>query len=470
MKYSFGAVFFIIALNNKGKLELKIWSLMDMKYLNFKHTLYLLVFAFLSTPSSKANSTEPEYKNESSEGVNSINVLEYWAGTKLNNGDAESDDMFGSSVKVYGDKALIAAVQEDAVGINSGAVYSFELENNQWVEKQQLLPSDFSGGFGFGHSIALDDFWAVVTLPYADDKFVNTGAAFVYKYQDSTWIETQILTADNAGEDDYFGIASAISDEWIMVSAWGGEYGVDTGIYNVGEVYVFQFDGKVWQQTQKLMASDFAQGDVFGEAVAIDGDRALIGSRSLEDNRIGSAYVFELHDGIWTEVQKLSTLNGSGNQYFGRSLDISGNQLLVGAYEDSSGGFDVGSVYAFEFDGQHWNETQRIQASDGNDYDRFGNSISISQGRVLIGAFNDQEKEHYGSAYVFEYDGNDWLESRKIFAIDGVGSNSFGSSVSLSGDVGFVGALFDNSEGNNSGAAFVYMSDLIFKNGVETIQ
>ena len=198
----------------------------------------------------------------------------------------------------------------------------------------------------------------------------------------------------------------------------------------------------------KLTASDGAAGDLFGHAVSLSGDTAVIGA-PIDDASKGSAYVFVRNGTTWSEQAKLTASDGLAGDYFGISVSLSGDTVVVGAYEDDAG---KGSAYVFTRNGTTWSEQAKLTASDGAAGDGFG-FVSLTGDAVVIGApFDDAFK---GSAYVFTRNGTTWSEQAKLTASDGAGNDTFGFRVSLIGDTVVIGApsLF----GIGTGSAYLFV-------------
>jgi len=162
--------------------------------------------------------------------------------------------------------------------------------------------------------------------------------------------------------------------------------------------------GETWTEQAKLLASDGAFGDRFGWSVSIDGDYAIIGSPFNEENGrlAGSAYIFTRSSDIWTEQIKLLPADAEEYDEFGQSVSINRNNALVGVYLDDDNGFASGSAYLFTRSGTSWIENTKFIPSDGIDGDWFGFSVSIASNSILIGApGNDYNGGDSGSAYIF---------------------------------------------------------------------
>ncbi|MCH7639915.1 MAG: T9SS type A sorting domain-containing protein [Bacteroidetes bacterium] len=267
------------------------------------------------------------------------------------------------------------------------------------------------------------------------------------------------VTASDGASGDVFGWSVSLSGDHALVAAAGDdELGTASGS---AYVYERQGDGS-WLEVAKLTASDGASGEVFGWSVSLSGERALVGA-SGDDGvgfSVGSAYVFERQgDGSWLEVAKLRASDGDEADEFGISVSLSGDRALVGADRDDDLGSNSGSAYVYERQGDgSWLEVFKLTASDGAADDHFGRSVSLSDDKALVGAYWDDDLGDFsGSAYVFERQGDGTrLEVAKLTASDGAEDDVFGFSVSLSGDRALVGAAGDDDLGAASGSAYVF--------------
>ncbi|NOQ74252.1 MAG: T9SS type A sorting domain-containing protein [Crocinitomix sp.] len=169
----------------------------------------------------------------------------------------------------------------------------------------------------------------------------------------------------------------------------------------------------------------------------------------------------------WDEVIKLTASDASENDWFGNSVSISGQQAIVGAKLNDDDGAESGAVYIFQLEGDTWVEVQKLTAMDAAEYDNFGTSVAISGERAIVGAnLNDDDGSNSGAAYIFELVGDTWVEIEKLTASDAAESDEFGSSVSISGDRVIIGAYFNDDEGLSSGSAYIF--EVIGDSWVET--
>ncbi len=317
----------------------------------------------------------------------------------------------------------------------------------------------------FGYSVDIDGDRAVVGAYINDPNgMVNAGAVYIFE-RDGTgnWNQTTKLLASDGAAYDNFGHAVALSGDRIVV---GATHRDSNAVTNAGATYIFERDGAVnWNQTTKLLASDGAAYDYFGSSVTLSGDRVVVGATHKDPNA-GATYIFEQDGaGNWNQTTKLLASDGVASDRFGYSVALSGDQIVVGAaYSDPNAVTDAGAAYIFERDGAgNWNQTTKLLASDGAASDHFGYSVALSGDRIVVGAaFSDIDGvANAGATYIFERDGTgNWNQTTKLLASDGAAYDYFGYSVALSGDRIVVGAAYsDPNLTSNAGAAYIFERD-----------
>ncbi len=215
-------------------------------------------------------------------------------------------------------------------------------------------------------------------------------------------------------------------------------------------------------ETVKLLAGDAQANDQFGGAVATDGTTLVIGAEQDDDrgDGAGAAYVYEQVGGAWTQAAKLRASDGDSGDNFGHAVAVSGDTILVGAYQDEEKGATAGAVYVFRRVGGFWSETQKLLASDGGPGDRFGSAVSLDGGLAVVGASTDDGvAPDSGSAYVFEYLAGTWVQQVRLDADDGQNSDQAGAAVLVRGETALVGSLFADGVAANSGAVYVHQRE-----------
>ncbi|MEM6822558.1 MAG: FG-GAP repeat protein [Verrucomicrobiota bacterium] len=375
---------------------------------------------------------------------------------KLTTGTGTSNDLFGYSVSLDGDTALVGAYGEDDNGSTSGSAYVLARNGNSWVHEAKLLPGDGAPDDWFGFSVSLSGQRALVSAHGNDDAGDDSGSAYLFERVNGIWIEQCKLVTSDGQSRDYFGRSVSLDDDTALI----GAYGDDDNGSGSGSAYVFTNVQGSWNREAKLIASDGSHNDEFGRAVSFNGVSALIGARRDNDNGndSGSAYVFINDKGIWSEEAKLTANDGARGDEFGISVSIDGDTALVGAHLDDENASASGSAYIFIRSGNLWTQEAKLTASDGGFQNFFGNSVSINKGGIaIVGADKDNEiGSNSGSAYLFVHNGNAWEQEIKFTAPDGRSGDRFGVSVSLGTDTAFIGSYRDDDAGYNSGSVYVY--------------
>ena len=373
---------------------------------------------------------------------------------KLVPADGAPRDQFGGtqSVAVSGDTAVIGAFGDDDNGAGSGSAYVFRFDGTTWVEEAKLLASDGAPKDQFGGAVGVFGDTIVVSASGDDHNGGASGSAYVFRFDGTTWIEEAKLVASDGDAFDQFAGPVAVSGDTIVVGASRDD---DNGAQS-GSAYVFRFNGVTWVEEAKLLASDGAASDSFGVSVAVSGGTSVIGAigDDVNGHRSGSAYVFRFDGTTWVEEAKLVPSDGFPLEGFGTGVAVFGDVAVIAAPSDDG----IGSAYVFRFDGTSWVEEAKLLPSDGSFFDFFGfHAVAIFGGTIVIGSsLDDDNGRDSGSAYVFRFNGTSWVEEAKLLASDGADFDIFGESVALSGDAAVIGASFDDDNGAYSGAAYVF--------------
>ena len=276
-------------------------------------------------------------------------IADVWSETaKLTASDGVAGATFGWSVSISEQIALVSA-RSALSGLSSAYVFEKNESTGNWDETAILTGSDRLSGDLFGFSVSVSGNIAIVGAYRSRPG----GAAYVFEKDESTgsWNETARLTASNAAAGDSFGYSVSISDGTAIVGAYrhDGNNGDDSG-----SAYIFEKNdlSGIWSETAILEASDGAANDIFGFSVSVSENMAIVGAKFDDDNgeNSGSAYVFMKDEstGDWSETAKLSASDGESSDEFGYSVSVSGDAAIVSAFQDDDNGFHSGSVYAFE--------------------------------------------------------------------------------------------------------------------------
>jgi hypothetical protein len=264
---------------------------------------------------------------------------------KLTAGDAAAGDQFGNSVAISGDRVIVGAIGDDDVAGGSGAAYIFTFDGVSWNEAAKLKAGDAALGDNFGVSVSIDGDAVVVGAERDDDAGSSSGSAYVFRFDGTSWNPEAKLTAGDAAAGDQFGFSVSIAAGRVVAGAHQDD---DAGS-NSGAAYIFKHNGTSWSQEAKLIASDADEGDDFGISVAIDNDSVVVGARSDEvaGTNSGSAYLFTFDGTSWSQLAKLTASDAAEGDQFGRFVFIAGGRILVGSFLDDDAGTSSGSAYAF---------------------------------------------------------------------------------------------------------------------------
>ncbi|OUT70502.1 MAG: hypothetical protein CBB79_09255 [Synechococcus sp. TMED19] len=384
---------------------------------------------------------------------------------KLAAGDAAAGDEFGYSVAIDGNTVVVGAYGDDDAGSGSGSAYVFRTTDGgaTYDEVAKLTASDAAAIDLFGRSVPIAGGTIVVGAHYEKGGF---GAVYVFRTTDggATYVEVAKLTAADYAHRDNFGSSVAIDGGVIVIGASHYEKG------GSGAVYVFRTTngGATYGQVAKLTASDAATYDFFGWSVAIDGATVVVGAYNDGNTGVsyggsGSAYVFLTTNGgaTYDQVAKLTAADAAANDYFGGSVAIDGATIVVGAIGAGTGG----AVYIFRTTdgGVTYGQVAKLTADDAATDDYFGGSVAIDGDTIVVGADGDDDGgSSSGAVHVFRTTdgGATYDQVAKLTADDVSSYDYFGHSVAIAGGTVVVGAYRDDDTGGDSGSAYVFSSNV----------
>ena len=382
----------------------------------------------------------------------------------LQGADAESGWAFGKSVAIGGDTAAVGAYNMVVDDVRTGGAYIFGRQGDSWVEEHKIEPEDGHEDDELGWSVAAEGDVALAgTRGALIGNQVNQGAVYAFVRIDGVWQQTQKLLASDGDEQDDFGVAMVLDGDTLVV----GAQRKDVAGQEQGSAYVFVLEGGLWIEQAKLFDPDGQVSDGFGRTVALDGDTALIGAPVANVNgetNLGAAYVFERVGTTWTLQQRLLASDSAFNDQFGSSVALDGNIALIGATEKSINGMEFhGAAYFFERQNGIWTEAQRVLPSNGQEDGEFGASAALVGDLALIGGY--EQPQQVGIAYEFRYDGSTWLETQQIIAPLGPGTfDGFAQAVAIDGGR----AIFSQIGFDARGAAWVLRRPPLFEDGFES--
>lgn len=353
--------------------------------------------------------------------------------------------LFGSSVAIDGDTIVIGAEgdRKTPSGVdkpNTGAIFVFTRSQGVWSQQAYIKASNFATNDEFGSSVGIFGDTIVAGAPREDSvsagvngnqfndpsPIEDVGAGYVFVRSNGIWSQQAYLKPLDPASNDMFGASVGIFEDRIVISAPAEDssaVGVngnpfDTSASDSGAAYVFLRTGIDWIQEAYLKASNTGTGDRFGDShlegcsVAISGDTIVIGARNEDSNasgvngdetndlssNAGAAYVFHFDGSVWSQQAYLKAMNPDPEDYFGLSVSIWGDRIVIGAPLESGSGFGVnstatgnaapqsGAAYLFARSGSQWIYQSYLKADNTGNYDYFGGAVTIHEDLVVVGA------------------------------------------------------------------------------------
>ena len=351
---------------------------------------------------------------------------------------------FARSVALNADEAFLG---ESGTG-SGGAVRVRAVGGPSWAETQTLAPSNLSPGARFGHSLALHGSRLLVGAP-ADFAVGSTpGRAHLYERDAQGWSESPFPTPAGGQGGDGAGYAVALHGDRALVGApWAASAGSGSGA-----VHVYEDGGAGWAQVAVLVAPDAEPWARFGDAVAIEGDLALVHAESSFSPQpfTGSVYVYERGAGGWAYAARIESPDGFPGDRFGFALELDAGRAYVGAPSESTFQFERGAVYAFQANGSAWSWTAKLFAGGAaQSGGHFGSALDHRAGRLLVGAPGHGPA---GEAFLFAQGSGPWQLEDRLRPYDG--GAGFGSSAALAAEHALLGAPHADGLVAQAGAAY----------------
>lgn len=265
--------------------------------------------------------------------------------------DVVNGDSFGVSVDISGDWAIVGAPYDDnGRGTDAGAVYFFQWTGSDWVQRVKRVASDGAGSDIFGWSVAIHGDWAVVGAPYEDNqRGGNAGSIYVFQRSGVNWYQSSKHIASDGGASDYLGTSVAIWGNYILAGAY---YDDNSNGNNAGAAYFYVRGSGSFSEKAKLIADDGAAGDLFGISVALTDYFAVVGAPYNDHSsrtNAGAAYVYYRSGDELLYAEKRTASDAASGDLFGYRTAIDGYYAVFSAlYEDNAVGTDAGSAYVFE--------------------------------------------------------------------------------------------------------------------------
>ena len=347
----------------------------------------------------------------------------------------------GISMAALGDTTFVGATE---AGVGAGSVYAISSD----ASAQRIVPSA-PGTEAFGSSVDAEG------TRMAAGATVGNGEVYVFRQQSTGWIEEQRLVATPAEADAQFGHSVAIDGSFLV----GGAPLEDGAGVDQGAVHVYERTGTTWAHDVRIVPADIADSDNFGASVDLEASRIVVGAPG-KDSSTGAAYVYLRNGGTgaWALEQQITAPDPATGDVFGSAVALNGDTLAISAPNATIAGFVAGEVDVYRFSDGSWSWEATLWAPTTTTNQKFGADIAFAGDRIVVGA-PGLDPGSKGGVYVFSRNGSDWSFEKLILASDRAVGDTFGASVYLSGDVIGVGAPEDaNVQGEAAGAFYRYRS------------
>jgi len=374
---------------------------------------------------------------------------------------------FGYSVAAAGNNVLIGAPWDDTIAVNAGNAYLFDGLTGNLL---QTFPNPanpthprLAAGDDFGRSVAGVGNNVLVGAPFDDAVVADSGAAYLFDWSTGnlllTFPDPANPTHPTLAAQDRFGYSVAAVGNNVLV---GAPYD-DTGGTDAGAAFLF--DGSTGSLLRKFQKPTPAAYDHFGWSVTAVGDNVLIGAPwdGTGGTNAGAAYLFEFNDltNDWELRCTFQKPTPARFDEFGGCVSAMGNNVLLAALYDDTAGRDAGAVYLFGLDGSSgdWELRQTFLNPTPAANDFFGVSIAAVGPNVVVGApYDDTVAVDAGAAYLFDGATGELLETffKTSLTPGPQEGDQFGQSVAAVGNRILVGAESDDMGVRNGGGAYSF--------------
>ncbi len=380
--------------------------------------------------------------------------------------DGAASDRFGFAMALTENQLAVSAINHDNPDISSGAVYLYSMTNGQLIETQKITPTDTHTVQRFGHRILFHEGQLIVSSERDNELGIQAGAVYVYEQVASHWVLNSKLTASDGAAGDHFGWDMVIAANQLIVSAYSD---TNNNHADAGALYVFEKSGGNWQQVDKLTASDGQAGDRFGISLASSQDRMVVGAHTADGAAIdsGAVYLFEFDGASWQQTRRIEASNGQFEDRFGTDLAIDGDTIMVAAQFTDVDGDNTGSVYVFESIDGIWSETQQILATDPLPEQRFGETLQFDGQTLAIGAVTASAMHPAdGAVFLYTQQMDTWLPSQSLLPKTAGTDGAFGKSLLLDQKYLLISEQWGGTV-TNTGTLHRFVWDNLFADGFD---
>lgn len=385
-------------------------------------------------------------------------VLGQYQSKKITASTRESRAEFGTSVAISNQFAASGASREE---VAKGAVYIYQKNGSNWNFHQKINAPDGAEMVEFGGSLKFGPDFLVASAGRADiGNTIRAGALYIYELNSDQWNFTKKLIASDYDNDAMLGVnQTSISVDGNTIAA--GAPGLSS--WN-GAVYIFEKNNNDWIKKQKITSPESADFGNFGIGVSLFGNYLVIGASGV-NNSAGKIHIYKKDSsGEWMFHQSLTSSDNYENSYFGNSVSLNGNELVVGAYTETNTG-NPAMAYIFKLnDNEIWEETQKIQSYESSEHTYFGWMCELKNDKLLISSPHLYGAEPGRTLLYKKNSQNNWEFDQELKPTNDVTEDFYGWSIAMSDNEIIVGASRDDldndeeNELNDAGSAYIFTS------------
>lgn len=368
-------------------------------------------------------------------------------------------DRFGWSTAIDGDVAVVGAPGRTTGPFpGAGVVTTLRRIDDAWTVVQTLDEAGTASvNRQYGHRVAVAGGLMAIGAP----SYGASGGVYLYHDADGTWTYDGLIYDQVPMSGERLGVAVAISGATALAGTTSDGLPVMPGDTAIGRVRVFDYSSG-WMEAANIVPVDSETGDRFGYAVALDGDTALVGAPGKDAN-YGVAYIFGRTEKGWTQVVKLAASDRQPGDFFGSAVALAGDAALIGSYNAMG---SVGEAYVFERQGEAWVQTQILMSPAPVVGELFGAQVGLSGDYAMVTGYGFESVPNFGSrgsGYLYGRVATGYSLLTALRVDDGVTGDLLGIGGALAGGVALLGAPYDDSvtqpaydPGSGYGSAYVF--------------
>ncbi|MCH7547726.1 MAG: hypothetical protein IID30_15110 [Planctomycetes bacterium] len=365
--------------------------------------------------------------------------------------DGIAGDGFGKSCAIDGNVAIIGTAFADDIA-RPGAAYIYRFDGVSWNPEAKFQPEDVGDLDLFGSVVSIHGDVAVVGSDRDDDLGDDSGSVYVFRFNGQEWIEDGHLLAPDGVAGDRFGAAVDIYGDYIAI----GAPKVSTVLDRAGAFYLFHYGDQGWEFLQKFNSPDSTARIQFGITLAIDDHHLVVGCRGtiVPGSWKGKAFVYQRFGDLWMHTRQLQPIDLHSNANFGATVDIDDDTMAISSPI-------MRSIYIFTLENNTWVERQSVKQPELRIRNKEFRNISLKDDLLVsVGLEHfDEGKPFVLFAFLYRHDPAQSLEEPWIFDRVLLSSNPLAAptdAVATNGDIILAGNQDNFLDDTRAGSVYVF--------------